>query len=78
LIPTLESGRNSTQIMPMSGLAGLGSAAVGGLEYLTIMASEGRAENFIFLRLGSVSLMEGDQCGVEGAYSMISSSPSDA
>jgi hypothetical protein len=45
------ASRNSTQIVPISGEAGLGSLAVTGLEYLFIMASLGRAEKLIPLRL---------------------------
>lgn len=44
-------------MVPISGLAGFGSAAVAGFEYRSIMASEGRAENFINLRLEDISLV---------------------
>ena len=53
LIPTLESGRNSTQIVPMSGGAPSGLAAVGGFAYRFSIVSLGRAENFMCERLRS-------------------------
>lgn len=59
------SGLNSTQTVPIEGGGGLGLDAVGRLVYLSIMATVGRAENVIFLRLeqnvriGGKSLAEG-------------------
>lgn len=51
LIPTEVSGRNSTQMVPISALGGFGLLAVGGLAYFFIIASLGLAEKVMSFRL---------------------------
>jgi hypothetical protein len=58
LIPTEESGKNSIQIVPISGGGGFGFSGVAGVEYLISIASLGRAEKFILLRLQFKSVTE--------------------
>ena len=52
--PIPSSGLNSIQIVPVAGGGGLGLDGVGKVVYFWIIASVGRAENVIFLRLPGI------------------------
>lgn len=56
-MPIDNSGLNSIQMVPIEGGGGLGLDAVGRWVYFSIMATVGRAENVIFLRLRGQSDM---------------------